>query len=874
MCRLLLPHLGLWNLLHQGPAQRALMLRNARNLLKLARASTLVPSKLPQGLRPGTLRFLDGLLSQGHRLGTLRYNAHTLARASTLVPVLLAILLPATLSAQFRLSGTVQDAEGTPVAFASVLLGEQGRLAPTDAQGAFRAKGLFTGDLRVRIAAVGFQPKDTVINLAEGPNVVRLTLARSITELAAAEVTALRAGDRAPFAKSTLTGDQIAERNTGVDLPYLLDLIPSVVAGSDAGTGIGYTNMRIRGSDATRTNITLNGVPFNDAESQGAFLVNLPDLATSAEDIEVQRGVGTSTNGPGAFGASMNIRTTAVKRDPWGLIDAGGGSYNTQRYSVSAGTGLINDRFSLDVRLSSITSDGYIDRATADLKSYFLQGAWVGKTRSLRFITFRGREITYQAWDGVPRDTLPVHRTYNGFTYNNQVDHYDQTHYQLLFDQKLGKNAVLNLTLFRVNGAGYYEQWKPDENMADYGIATAVINGDTVTTTDIIRRKWLDNALTGVNASADIKLGAHKLVLGGSYSDYQGEHFGEVIWARYAGNTDIRRRYYDNDARKTDANAFAKLTYALSPKLDLYGDLQVRNVTYSFLGFNNDLDNLTQELAWNFFNPKAGLLWRVQEGGKAYASFAVANREPNRDDLEETTPSSRPTAERLFDYEAGYEYRTGRWNAGINGYYMNYEDQLVLTGELNDVGAALRTNVPRSYRAGVEIMFAAQLTKRLQWQANATFSNNKVIDFIEYVDDWDNGGQLAQHYATSNLAFSPNTIAASQLGFRVWDKPKKGRAEFTFITKYVGKQYLDNSSSSDRMLDAYVVNDLRANISLFSLKGTKSVDFNLTVRNLFSELYESNGWSYSYISEGRRQEQVGLFPQAPINVMGGVSVRF
>jgi len=844
------------NLSHQGLAQRTL--------------TTL----LPQGLRPGTLRC--GCAHLRVPFGRpLREQYLILARASTLVPFLAALLFSTSLSAQSTLSGTVQDPAGTPVPYASVILGEQGRLAPTDAQGAFRAKGLFTGDLRVRISAVGFVPQDTVITLAKGENDARFVLRPDVKELAAAEVTALRAGDRAPFAKSTLTADEIAERNTGVDLPYLLDMLPSVVAGSDAGTGIGYTNMRIRGSDATRTNITLNGVPFNDAESQGAFLVNLPDLASSAEDIEVQRGVGTSTNGPGAFGASVNLRTTSVKREAWGLIDAGGGYFNTQRYSVSAGTGLISDRFSLDMRLSSITSDGYIDRATADLKSYFLQGAWVGKTRSLRFITFRGKEITYQAWDGVPRDTLPVHRTYNGFTYDNQVDHYDQAHYQLLFDQQLGKQAVLNLTLFRVAGAGYYEQWRPGDKLSTYDIASpAVINGDTITRTDIIRRKWLDNTLTGVNASADIKLGAHKLVLGGSYSDYRGAHYGEVIWARYAGNTDIRQRYYDNDAHKTDANAFAKLTYALNPKIDLYGDVQIRNVTYSFLGFNNNLDNVTQKLAWNFFNPKAGLLWRMHPGGKAYASFAVANREPNRDDLEETTPASRPTAERLFDYEAGYEYRTGRWNAGINGYCMDYTDQLVLTGELNDVGAALRTNVPKSYRAGVELMFAAQLTKRLLWKANATFSRNKVIDFTEYVDDWDNGGQVAIHHGISDLAFSPDAIAASQLSLRVWSKPKKSQADLTFITKYVGKQYLDNSASADRMLDAYVVHDLRANVSLFSLKGTKSVDFNLTVRNIFSQLYESNGWSYSYISEGRRQEQVGLFPQAPINVLGGVSVRF
>ncbi|MBZ0207295.1 MAG: TonB-dependent receptor [Flavobacteriales bacterium] len=777
--------------------------------------------------------------------------------------------------AQVKLKGTVRDPEGAPVPFASVLLGSQGLLAPTDANGTFHAGGLFEGDLRVRVSAVGFVPKDTVLTVQAGENFVAIVLQPGVVELSTAEITALRAGDRAPFAKSTMSAEEIAKVNTGVDLPYLLDMQPSVVVGSDGGTGIGYTNMRIRGSDATRTNITLNGVPFNDAESQGAFLVNLPDLATSAEDIEIQRGVGTSTNGPGAFGASVNLRTTSVKKEPWGLVDVGGGSYNTQRYSVSAGTGLIQDRFSLDMRLSSITSAGYIDRASADLKSYFLQGAWVGKTRSLRFITFRGSEETYQAWDGVPREVIDTNRTYNGFTYDNQVDHYDQTHYQVLFDQNIGRNTVLNLTLFHVQGAGYYEQYKPNDKLSTYGIASpAVINGDTITRTDIIRRKWLDNTLTGVNASADISLGAHKLVLGGSYSDYKGEHYGDVIWARYAGATDIRHRYYDNDAHKTDGNAFAKLTYALSERIDLYGDAQVRHVGYSFLGFNDVLDNITQKVEYTFFNPKAGLLWRMRNGAKAYASFAVANHEPNRNDLEETTPTSRPTSERLLDYELGYEQRAGRWNAGINAYFMDYADQLVLTGELNDVGAALRTNVPQSYRAGVELMFAAQIAKPLTWKANATFSMNKVRNYTEYVDDWDNGGQIAVNYSSSDLAFSPNAIAASTFSLRVWDKPKKGSADLSFVTKYVGQQYLDNTASSERMLDAYMVNDLRANVTLLNLKGTKSVDFNLTVRNIFSELYESNGWVYSYISEDRRQEQVGLFPQAPINVLGGVSVRF
>ncbi|HEX2618335.1 MAG TPA: TonB-dependent receptor [Flavobacteriales bacterium] len=776
--------------------------------------------------------------------------------------------------AQTRLSGTITDAQGQPIAYADVVVGEGRFHVPADEHGTFRASGLWPGPVPLHVAAVGAQPLDTVITLAEGDNTIDLLLRTDRRELSTVEVSALRAGDRAPFAKSVMTKEEIARVNTGTDLPYMLELQPSVVSTSDGGTGIGYTYMRIRGTDGTRTNVTVNGVPFNDAESQGAFFVDLPDLASSAEDIEVQRGVGTSTNGPAAFGASVNVRTTAVKREAWGLLTAGGGSFNTQRYSVSAGTGLLGDHFSLDMRLSSITSDGYIDRASADLKSYFLQAAWIGRTNTVRFITFRGKERTYQAWDGVPREVIDTNRTYNGFTYEDQVDDFDQTNYQLLFDQKLGANAAFNLTLFRVDGEGFFEQFQPDDDLSTYGIASAVINGDTITTTDIIRRRWLENTLTGANASIDAKLGRQRLVIGGSYSDYRCAHFGEVIWARYAGDTDIRDRYYDNDAKKTDANGFAKLTYALSDRVDAYGDVQLRHVTYSYLGFDDVLANRQQQLEWTFFNPKAGVLWRVREGDKAYASFAVGNREPNRDDLEETTPTSRPRPEQLFDYELGYEHRGGRFSAGVNLYYMDYTDQLVLTGELNDVGAALRTNVKSSYRAGVEVMGAAQLTKRLLWRANATFSRNKVRDLTEFVDDWDNGGQVAALYGESDLAFSPSVIAGSELSYRVWDKAGHGRADLTFVTKYVGEQFLDNSASTDRMLDAYVVNDLRANVTLLGLKGTKGIDLNLTVRNLFSELYESNGWVYSYVLEGRRQEMVGLFPQAQVNVLGGVTVRF
>ncbi len=414
--------------------------------------------------------------------------------------------------AQVRLVAQVDAASGGALPFAQATVGDGAFGAQADAHGSLILAGLRVGEVRVRIALVGYRSLDTLVTLVEGDNTMAFRLKEDDRLLRDVEVSALRAGDRAPFAKSVMTKEDIAKVNTGVDLPYILDAQPNTVSTSDGGTGVGYTYMRIRGTDGTRTNITLNGVPFNDAESQGAFLVNLPDLATSAEDIEVQRGVGTSTNGPAAFGASVNLRTTSVKREPWGQAAVSGGSFNTQRYSVSAGTGLLQQRFSFDMRLSSITSDGYVDRASADLKSYFLQAAWVGAKRSLRFIHFRGKEITYQAWGGVPREVIDTNRTWNPYTYENEVDNYDQSHYQLLFDQKWGANTSLNVTLFRVNGAGYFEQYREGDDLATYGITAAVINGDTITTTDIIRRRWLDNTLMGVNASAEVisMLGAQR----------------------------------------------------------------------------------------------------------------------------------------------------------------------------------------------------------------------------------------------------------------------------------------------------------------------------------------------------------------------------
>ncbi|MBK9146521.1 MAG: TonB-dependent receptor [Flavobacteriales bacterium] len=771
---------------------------------------------------------------------------------------------------QARLQGIVTDDGGSPLDGVSVLVGADGRLGTaTDRTGRFELKGVGEGEVRLRAQHLGYVPIDTLL-LARA-EAVTLRMTRAAVFLGAAEVTALRAGDRAPFAKSVMSREQIDRINTGVDLPFLLEQQPGVVATSDGGTGIGYTYMRIRGTDGTRTNITLNGVPFNDAESQGAFLVNLPDLASSLEDIEVQRGVGSSTNGPAAFGASVSMRTTAVKREPWALLGASGGSFSAQRYSVSAGTGLIDGRFSLDARLSSISTEGYVDRASADLKSYFVQGAWVGAKRSLRFIAFQGKEITYQAWAGVPREVVDTNRTFNPYTYENEVDNYEQAHYQLLLDHRLSPSVTLNATLFRVDGAGYFEQFREGDELAAYGIAPAVINGDSTATSDLIRRRWLENTLLGANANADIGLGKHRLVLGASYSHYSGQHFGELIWARYAGSADIGDRYYDNDARKTDLSAFVKLTYGLRHNIDAYGDLQFRSVSHWLEMLNAELVPEQQPIAFSFFNPKAGVTWSLSSGDRVYASIAVANREPNREDLQETAPSSRPRSERLVDYELGYERRTGHLSAGVNCYLMDYADQLVLTGELNDVGAALRTNLARSYRAGVELMGALRVSKRLTWRANAAFSRNRVRAFTEFVDDWDNGGQVGYTYAESELPLSPGVVAGSELTYRALEG-KRATADLTLVTKYVGRQFLDLSASVDRMLDPFLVSDLRLNATWLA-KGTKGIEFNLTLRNLFSELYESNGWVYSYVSDGRRQEFVGLYPQAPLNLLGGVSVR-
>ncbi len=792
----------------------------------------------------------------------------------------IALFLAGWSNAQTVLTGSIFNEGGEPLEGVNVIVGSAIELGTvSDRNGEFNVRGLRDGVARLRASSVGYQPIDTAIVLQQGENRIELRMKLHVVMMREAEISGVRSDRRAPFAQTTLEREEIQRMNTGVDLPILLDLQAGVVTTTDGGTGIGYTGLRVRGSDATRINVTLNGVPINDAESQAVFWVNMPDLASGLEDVQLQRGVGTSTNGPGAFGASINMRSTAVRPHAFGEVSAFGGSYNTQRYTARFGTGILNggdstsrSGFSLDGRLSSITTDGYVDRASADLKSYFLQGAWLGEKRSLRFITMSGKEVTYQAWEGVSPEIIDTNRTFNPYTYDNQVDDYRQTHYQLLFDQRIGNDATLNLTLFRVQGEGFFEQFREDDDLADYGI-TSIFNSDTIESTDLIRRRWLDNVMHGANLTFDQRIGAHRVIFGGSYSDYRGDHFGEVIWHRFA-DADIRHRYYFNDARKTDGNIFGKLIYAATDQMDLFGDLQFRKVGHDFLGFNNDLENVDQNAEWTFMNPKAGLSWNVHKGGRIYASAAYGSREPSRRDLVESSEQSRPSPEHMIDYEAGYERRGGRASIGLNLYYMDYTDQLVLTGELNDVGYALRANVPESYRAGAELSWTAQFTKFLTWRGNAAVSKNVINSFTEYVDDWDTGEQHVIEHGETEIAFSPSVVGSSEMIFRFLDRPDRTIGEIALISKYVGEQFLDNTASEARMLDPYLVNDVRVNVSLLKLKGVKSLDLNLTLRNVFSELYESNGWVYSYFHEGERNEMIGLYPQAPFNWLGGVTVRF
>ncbi len=691
----------------------------------------------------------------------------------------------------------------------------------------------------------------------------------SFYTLSPVEVRAVRAGENSPFTKTNISKKEIAKTNLGQDIPFLLNQTPSVVINSDAGNGIGYTGIRIRGTDATRINVTLNGIPYNDAESQGTFFVDLPDFSSSTGSIQIQRGVGTSSNGAGAFGGSINFSTNEVNKDAYVELNNSYGSFNTWKNTIKAGTGLVKG-FTTDIRLSRISSDGFIDRASSDLKSFHVTSAYISKKSSVRINVFSGKEKTYQAWNGISEaDLIAGNRTTNsagiekpGEPYDNETDNYTQTHYQLFFTHLIGKRISFNTALFLTKGKGYYEQYKAEQKYSRYGLPNPFSTGTPITESDMIRQLWLDNDFYGNIFSLQYKDNKTQATLGGGYTRYDGLHFGKIIWAE-KGLTDIKN-WYDLDALKTDFNIYLKQQTQVAISWNLFYDLQFHHIKYNTEGFR-DNPSLSVKNKFNFFNPKVGISYN-KNGWKGYFSFGVANKEPNRDDFE-AGAAQQPKPERLNDVEFGIEKVKADYNWSATFYYMNYKNQLVLTGKINDVGAYSRTNIPESYRAGIELQGGVKFNSWVNATANLSLSQNKVKNFIEFIDDYDNGGQKTNIFQSSDIAFSPAVVGGASINFL----PFKN-AELSLLSKYVSKQYLDNTENDNRLLNAFYTQDLRA-IYTIKKKWLKEVNIIAQVNNIFGRRYEPNGYTFSYFVGGETVTENYYFPMAGINFMLGVNIR-
>lgn len=682
-------------------------------------------------------------------------------------------------------------------------------------------------------------------------------------------VQSVRVKPNAPIAHSNLTKAQLQSRNLGQDLPILLNYLPSVVTTSDAGAGIGYTGIRVRGVSPLSTNVTINGIPFTDAESLGAFWVNMPDFTSSVESLQLQRGVGTSTNGSGAFGASVNILTDASSYIPTAEVSNSFGSYNTRKHSVKFSTGKINDVFELSGRLSTINSDGYVDRAFSDLKSYFLQGTYNNNGTLIKALVFGGHEKTYQSWEGLTKQQLEDDRRQNPYTYENEIDNYKQDHYQLHWNQKLNQNWSTNLGLNYTYGRGYYEQYRQDDAASTYGGIVEATGVDFYGTavTDLIRRRWLDNDFYVINATANYKESDLNFIVGGSYSNYDGDHFGEVIWARqFASETSIRDQYYFGNGKKTDFSAFAKATYTLNSKIDVYGDLQLRNVGYKTSGLTSDLENMRIDESYSFFNPKVGVSYQLASNSSLYASYARANREPSRSDFE-SNPDVKP--EQLNDFEMGWRYNKEGVMLNINSYYMQYNEQLILTGALDDVGAPVRTNSGDSYRLGLEIEAAFSLSDAFIIQPVLTLSSNKNKQTYSQVDG------ILKDFGTTNISFSPEVVASNAFIY----SPLKNFS-LSFLTKYVGDQYMGNTDTDTSKLKEYFVNDLNITYEWNPKSVFSTVVVSALVNNIFDKEYVSNGYYYTYDDDWSVPGQLttiegaGYYPQATRNFLVGVTLKF
>ncbi len=721
------------------------------------------------------------------------------------------------------------------------------------------------------------------------------------------EVLATRAQSNTPVAYTNLSKKQIEAVNHGLDMPFLLSTTPGVLVTSDAGAGVGYTSIRVRGTDATRINVTSNDIPMNDAESHSIFWVNTPDLASSLADIQVQRGVGTSTNGAGAFGASINMRTQRFSPVPFAELSGSFGSFNTHKETFKVGSGLLGNHWAFEARVSNIGSDGYRDRATSSLQSFYGQAGYFSNNASVRFIAFGGKEDTYHAWDGISRDMLETDRTYNpngeikrdgkvvGF-YKDQKDIYKQYNYQLIWEQRITPQWTWNLGLHYTDGYGYYQEYKNARTLREYGLEPYdVVTFDdqhdeyvvtTVKKSSLVRKKILDSGFGGGVFS--LRYGGDRLhaTVGGGFNRYVNDHSGNVIWVEnYSGPLDPNHEYYRNRAEKNDFNIYAKGNYTIWRGLSAYADLQYRHIGYTIKGVNDKWDwtaspehmqTLDVDETFDFFNPKAGLNWQINANHRTYASFGVAHKEPTRNNYNDGPLTVHPKAERLLDWELGYAYSSGRWTAGINLYYMKYKDQLVLNGKLNEIGELMAENVPDSYRMGIELTAGVKITDWLRWDINGALSRNRIRDYVGYVSDYDADWndlwtQTAINEGSTTIAFSPSFIGNSIISFNY-----RGFAA-SFISQYVSRQYLDNFQNKEDSLDPYFVSNLEASYT-FKLPHIKAITAGVSIYNLFGARYENNGYSQTAaVYDGDNYTLVSspmFYPMAGTNLLVHLTFKF
>lgn len=780
-----------------------------------------------------------------------------------------------TFAQEFSVSGKVYDEIGQPMPGTTVLIKGTEQGTATDFNGFYELK-LNRGQYTLVFSFMGQPIEKTFFLFAD--KTLDVQIGQEPKMLDEVLVKAVRVEATSPITHSNLEKEEIKKRNLGQDIPILMNYMPSVVTTSDAGAGIGYTGIRVRGVSSQSTNITINGIPYNDQESLGTFWVNLPDFSSSVENLQLQRGVGTSTNGSGAFGASINVLTDAVSNDVFGEISNSFGSFNTRKHTLKFSTGLLNDHIEISGRLSQIKSDGYVDRASANLKSYFLQAAFVNENTLVKAVVFGGQENTYLAWNGIEDlDKLENDRTYNpsgqytdadGNTqfYDNEIDDYKQDHYQLHWNQRITNNWSTNIGLNYTQGRGYYEQYKEDEDFEDYGLTEITISNSVINETDLVRRKWLDNNFYVVNASVNYKKDNLNVTTGGSYSYYDGDHFGEVIWAQYAGNNNKDHRYYEGNGTKTDLSFFSKATYKLNESLSLFGDLQLRTLNYSTTGLNSDRTPLILDKNYTFFNPKAGITYFLNANNNFYFSYARANREPNKDDFEN---NANVKPEQLNDFELGWRYNKGMFKFNSNLYYMLYNEQLVLTGALDDVGSPIRENSGKSYRLGLELDAQLQFNDHFAIQPAITVSSNKNIDFTTQLD-----GSLI-NLGNTNISFSPQIVASNAFVYR-----PIANLQFSLLSKYVGEQFMGNTDAERSKLDAYFINDLNVFYEIKPKRIFKSIVVSALVNNIFNEKYISNGYYYTYDdtwsvpNQTTTIEGAGYYPQATVNFLVGISLKF